>query len=948
MTLRKLTILLIFAGIALAGTDVFAAETGAIRGRITDKSTGEGLPGANIIVTGTYYGASSDMDGNYNIPQVGAGEYLLEITYISYKIIRQTGVKVEANQTLTLNFQMEPSILALGQDIVVIGEKPLMDIEQTSTIRGLTSQEIQNRIVSQVEDIVTQQAGVIKQDDAIHIRGGRSYETQFMLEGLSVQDPLSGTGFGLKISSNAIEEMEVITGGYKAEYGQATSGIINVKTKSGGDHYSAYLSYKSDHLFGALRDQDFSFNTDNMEFNLGGPEPLSRILSKAGLPLPGKFYFFLNLQSQLADDYTGSSAKQLYSYITPTLGGLLDESSLSPKQNNIWSGLFKLTWKLDETHKLVYSYNRSIAVNQNTQGLQTNLEYIEPRPGFPYDYSGILDNFNTYTHDNEHIALDWIQTLDSKTYYELKFSRFFAQLRSELNDNGWEDYTLPVDVIRLPVEYYQPSNDSTKIRVIPGDGLYDYGNATFWHDHYLETYTVKADITSRVNDTHSLRAGVEASFKEMQLIDISEPYAGPFGASQDLFRVHPFDGALYVQDDIRFGGFILNAGARLDYWAPGKYADDAIEDTTNFISDDQREKYKKDSFGMFGRRVKMRLMPRIGVSFPVSNNQMLYFNYGHFSKQPRPQFIYSGLSTVSAKSAYQTYGNPALNPETSVKYELGLRNKFSENDVLSISAYYKDIFDYVKTTRFTLPGRGGLTAYTYINLDYARARGIEVEYKTRIGSHFIGDVSGTYSITTTKSSNAATILQIDQNQTGEDAPIKEAFAAWDRPWNISANATYAVANDPPRLFGITLFKEWQMNLRFFAQAGKRYTPAVFSGQYRTDGRPIYYATYDVEEKNLYSKIGINWMTFDFGFKKYFKFWGIKYTLFMEIKNLLDQRNAQIINPVTGKAYSYGDPLPIDWNDPVYPNRQWPHDPYPYDPARYSAPRQIFFGFSAEL
>jgi outer membrane receptor protein involved in Fe transport len=940
--------LLLTVSVLLSLSTVFAAENGSIRGRITDKTTGEALIGVNVLVTGTYYGAATDMDGFYNISQIEAGEYMLEISYISYKIIQKTGVKITANQALTLNFAMDPSILALGQDIVVIGEKPLMDIEQTSTIRGLSSQEIKNRIVSQVEDIVTQQAGVIKQDDAIHIRGGRSYETQFMVEGLSVQDPLSGTGFGLKISSNAIEEMEVITGGYKAEYGQATSGIINVKTKSGGDSYSAYLSYKSDHLFGALRNRDFSFNTDNTEFNLGGPEPVTILLTKAGLPLPGRLYFFMNFQSQVADDYTGSTARQLRSYISPTPGGLLDETSLCPRQNNLWSGLIKLTWKPDEIHKLVYSYNRSIAINQNTQGLQTNLEYIEPRPGFPYDYSQILDNFNTYTHDNEHISLNWIQTLNAQTYYELKFSRFYAQLRSELDDHGWDNYILPVDVIRLPVEYYQPASDSTKIRVIPGDGLYDYGNATLWHDHYIEAYTFKGDITSRLNDTHSLRAGIEVSFKEMQLIDISEPYAGEYGASQDIFRVYPADGAIYLQDDLRYGGFILNAGMRLDYWSPGKYADNAIADITNFISADQRKKYKDDSYDIFGARVKMRLMPRIGVSFPVTNNQMLYFNYGHFSKQPRPQFVYSGLSSVSAKSSYQTYGNPALNPETSVKYEMGLRNKFSENDVLSISAYYKDIFDYVKTTRFTLPGRGGLSAYTYINLDYARARGVEVEYKTRIGNHIFGDISGTYSITTTKSSNAATILQIDQTQTDEDAPIKEAFAAWDRPWNISANLTYLVGNSPPQLFGITLPRDWQVNLRFFAQAGKRYTPAVFSGQYRTDGRPIYYATYDVEEKNLYSKIGSNWMTFDLSLKKNYKLWGIKYTLFMEVKNLFNRRNAQIINPVTGKAYEYGDPLPGDWNDPVYPNRQWPHDAYPYDPARYSAPRQIFFGFSAEL
>ncbi len=943
--LNKLVLIVLL----LSWSMLWAQKSGAIRGLVTDKETGEPLVGVNIVVKGTYYGASTDLEGFYSIPKIEPGVYTIEVSYVSYKIIQQTGVKVEPGKTLTLNFEMEPSILALGQEITVIGEKPLMDLEQTTTARTLTEEEIKNRIVENVADLVSQQVGVTKQDDAIYIRGSRSYESQYLVEGLSVQDPLSGTGFGLRLSSHAIQEIEVLTGGYKAEYGQATSGVISVKTKSGSDQLEGFFSYKTDHLFGQFRNEDFSFNTDHWEFSLSGPEPVSHLFEKAGLKLPGKFFFFFDLQSKIFDDYTRATADQLHSSIAPTLGGLVDRDFFAPRENNLWSALFKLTWKIDPTHKLTYMYNRSLVINQNTQTLQTNLNYVEPRPGFPYKYMKLLDNFNTFTHDNEQISLIWNHTLNATTFYELKFSRYFAQLRSEWGDDLWHGYTQPLDVPRLPVEYYTPYGDSTKVRVIPGDGFYDYGNALSWHDHFIYAYTFKGDLTHHAGDVHTFKTGLEMSFKEMQLIDIQEPFAGPFGSSQDLFHVYPADGAFYFQDDIRFGGFILNAGLRLDYWVPGAFADRAIEDTTNFISPDQRAKYKKDSFNFFGRRVKARLMPRIGVSFPVSNNQMLYFNYGHFSKRPRPQFVYSGLSTVSARSAYQTYGNPALNPETSVKYELGLRNQFTENDVLSISAYYKDIFDYVKTTRFRLPGRGGQTAYTYVNLDYARARGVEVEYKTRIGKHLYGNVAASYSITTTKSSNASSILQIDRSATGEDVPIRESYAAWDRPWQISGNLTYRVTKDQRfQIFGLKLFNNWNLNVHFFAQAGRRYTPAVFSGQYRTDGRPIYITQYDVEEKTRYSKIGSNWKWVDLSFKKYFDVWNVHYIFYFEIRNLFNNKNAQIINPVTGRAYEYGDPVPISWNDPLYPDRHWPHDPYPFDPARYRAPRHILFGVSLEF
>jgi len=950
----KKRILILLLSVLVAGLVqlALAQGTGTIRGVVRDKETGEPLIGVNILIKGTYYGASTDLDGTYIITDIEPGEYTLELTYIGYKVIQRTGVKVEAGKTLTLNFEMEPSALALGEEIQVIGAKPLMDIEETSTVRSLSSTEIQNRIVNDALELVEQQVGIVRQDDAIHIRGGRSYEVQYLMDGISVQDPLSGTGFGLNISANAIEEFEVITGGFKAEYGQATSGIIKVKTKTGGDKMEGFFLYKSDHLGGLFRGQSFSFNTDQYEFSLGGPDPISnKILPFLGIRLPGKMYFFTNLYVFVSDDFTRSTSRQLYSSISPRLSlfgrQIFTGTTFAPRQNNNWSGLFKLTWKITPTHTLTYSYSRSLAINQNTRSLQITLEYEEPRPGFPYQFSKNLDNFNTYTHDNEQIGLYWKHTLNSTTFYELKFSKYFAQLRSDWMGKMWWEYTRAWDVPRLPVEYFVPRSDSTKIRVIPGDGFYDYGNASVWHDHYVDWYTIKGDITSVRGEIHTLKAGFEASFKEMQLIEIIDPWLeGGFGSSQDIYRVYPADGAFYVQDDIRFKGFYVNAGVRLDYWMPGKFVDRAIEDPNVLLTDAMRQQYKKETFKFLGHRFKLRLMPRIGVSFPISNNQMLYFNYGHFSKLPRPQFVYAKLGPARAKSAYQKFGNPNLNPETSVKYELGIRHKFTENDVISITAYYIDIYDYVQTTTIRGIPRLG-SAIFYVNLDYARSRGIEFEYKTRIGKYFFGNVSGSYAITTTKSSSPDVGLLVAQGSIDEQ-PIKETYARWDRPWQFQANLSFRVGPDQkPSLFGLRLFSDWNLNLRFFAQAGRRYTPAVFDYIRPEDGRPIYVPIKD--QAKYYSKIGQHWNWVDLTFNKYFRIWGMKYVFMLEIRNLLNQKNPEIINPVTGRAYEYGDPVPVNWNDPLYPDRFYPiSEPYPLNPARYRAPRNIRIGFSVEF
>ncbi len=924
---------------------------GTIRGVVTDAETGDPLIGVNIVVIGTYLGASTDMDGFFVIKDIKPGEYTLEVSYIGYKVMKRTGVKVRAGETVDLKLKMEPTSLALGQEIVVVGEKPLMELDETSTKRSVTSEELTNQVLENAKQVVSQQIGIVEQDNEIHIRGGRTYEAQYMLDGISVQDPLSGTGFGLNISSNAIEEVEIITGGFRAEYGQATSGIINVKTKSGGDNFAGFFSYKSDHL-GLFREQSWSFNTDIFEFNLGGPEIVSNYLLKPlGIHLPGKLYFFTNFYVQVADDYTGSTAKQLYSSISPRLNlfgkELLTPTSLAPRQNNLWSGLAKLTWKIDPTHKLALSYSRSIAINQNTTSLQTTLEYVEPGPGFPYNYSKNLDNFNTYTHDNENITLHWTHTLNKTTFYEIRLSQYWAHLRSDWQGKHWTEYRQPLDVPRLPVHYYIPRNDSTKIRVIPGDGFIDYGNATFWHDHYIEWYTLRGDLTTRYKNIHTIKTGFEASFKEMQMIDIIDPWLeGGFGSSQDIYKVYPADGAFYVQDDIKFEGFYLNAGVRLDYWFPGKFVDRAIDDTTNILTDEMREQYKKDTYVLFGQHFKMRLMPRIGVSHPISNNQMLFFNYGHFSKRPKPQFVYAKLNGASSKSAYQKFGNPNLNPETSVIYELGIRHKFTENDVISITSYYKDIYDYVQTTTIRGIPRIG-SAIFYVNLDYARSRGIEVEYKTRIGRYFSGNIGGSYSITTTKSSSPDIGLLVAQGSIDEQ-PIKETYAAWDRPWQVQMNLNWRVRKgQAPSIFGLKLFDDWNLNIRWFAMAGRRYTPAEFQYIRSEDGRPVY-AT--VKDQSLrYSKVGKHWQWADLSFKKFFQMRGKKFVFTIEVVNLFNHKNPNIINPVTGDAYHYGDPTPISWNDPLYPDLFYPiSEPFPLNPARYKRPRNIRFGFSVEF
>jgi len=259
---------------SLCGAGLLAQGKSGIKGRVRDAATQEGLPSVNVTIKGTYYGAATDPDGNFRIQGVGVGSYTLEFSLIGYTTVQRTDVRVEAGKETALDQDMKETTLSIGQEVVVVGSRPLFNLEETASRRAVTSDDIKSTAVSDVREVVTQQVGVVQTDNEIHIRGGRSNENAYLLDGISIQDPLAGTGFGLQLSAEAVQEIEVLTGGYNAEYGQATSGVVNVTLKEGRDRYQGTLSVKRDRL-GLPTTVAKSFNTDMYEATLSGPEPIT-------------------------------------------------------------------------------------------------------------------------------------------------------------------------------------------------------------------------------------------------------------------------------------------------------------------------------------------------------------------------------------------------------------------------------------------------------------------------------------------------------------------------------------------------------------------------------------------------------------------------------------------------------------------------------------------------
>ena len=235
---------------------LYAGTTGKLVGVVIDKISREPLVGANILVNGTNYGTATDLEGRYFVLQIPPQTYSVTFSMIGYKNVLVKDVKIQVDLTTTLNAELEEGVI--GMDAVeVTALRPMVQADVTYSQANITSEEIDMLPVEELEDIIALQAGVVN-SGGLHVRGGRSGEIAYMIDGVTVTDPYDA-GMAVEIENNAIQELQFISGTFNAEYGKAMSGIINIITKSGDFRkYSGNMSsmqgsyYANDQLFPQL------------------------------------------------------------------------------------------------------------------------------------------------------------------------------------------------------------------------------------------------------------------------------------------------------------------------------------------------------------------------------------------------------------------------------------------------------------------------------------------------------------------------------------------------------------------------------------------------------------------------------------------------------------------------------------------------------------------------
>ncbi len=863
-------LLAMFPAVVPAGT------TGKIAGEVKDKSTGQPLPGANVVIEGTTLGAATDLNGRYFVLLVNSGTYNVVATMIGYQTVKVSNVKVNVDLTTTVDFDLSSTTIELGETIEIVADRPLIQKDGVTTMQVADAQMVENMVADDFKDVLTLNSGITTTQirDAIfeetsetgegkfYVRGGRGNELAVMVDGMYVRDAFSG-GLGTEISNGAIEELQVISGNFNAEYGNALSGVLNLITQDGGSKTTLRLRGFTDTFFGKrssaynflerygqIRDHGrltaANWGTNQSQFSLGGPLPA----------FGNKVKYFTSGEYYESDG---------------NIGVLQNEFARR--------GTAKLTYNLSKTIRLSLSgnanredlqiYQHAFAHDQHGEIITSTGDSTIFPPNIPANNFAGNDRISSRTLQG---VIGWTHTLSAKAFYEIRLQRFSREYFNRVSSDLAAYETNPIqynDEEDFVVSGFQP-------RFI---------------DQEDRAHQAKFDLTYQLNVNHNLKAGLDINKHRIWRHQIL-PTGDIANLREDLYTFRPLEAAAYIQDKMEFKDLVINLGVRVDRFDP-------------------RDSVAVDRNLPKGRRKiaesKTTISPRVGMAHPISNRANLHFSYGHFYQVPEyDKIVFNRRRQIDIFRP--TLGNADLDPKKTVAFEVGWDQELSENFGMTLTGFYKDYQNLLATDPYP-DARPAAVTY-YINQDFANARGVEMNMRTRRIKNFTAFLSYTIQRAEGNSSNPLDTRD-DLLARPPRVPVKRLIILdWDRPHKFNFNFDYRFGkNEGPKLAGSKFLQNFGVNLTGRFESGLPYTPTDTRGQ-------------RIADENI-GRIPSTWQL-DLRVDKNFDFGGLKFGVFTEVVNLTNRVNVADVYTDTG--------LPLDTRDPGY-TEFGKLDPYNLYPQR---------------
>lgn len=851
--------------LALMCSIAFAGTTGKISGVVTDKDTKQPLPGANVVVEGTTMGAATDANGRYFILQVPPGSYNLIVTMMGYQSTKATNVKVSIDLTTTQSFDISSKVLELGEAIEIIADRPLIQKDGVTTMQIAEAELVENMVADDYKDVLTLNSGVTKSqirdgafssntesgEGQFFVRGGRGNELAVMVDGMYVRDGITG-GLGTEVSTGAIEELQLISGNFNAEYGNAMSGVLNLVTQEGGSATSFKVRGLTDAFFGRpTRDYTFlerdklleekgvldrsNWGTNQAQVSLGGPVP----------GLGGDLRYFVSGEYNETDGYIGALQNEYARRGTAKL-------TYAPNSKT------KFTVTANGNSEDQEIYDHYFAHDQHDVIGDSLLGFPEGSPA--NNYAG-NNRLKTRVYNG---LFGWTQSLNNRAFFELKLGYFTRTYFDRVHSEP-EQYLL--------LTY----NDGEDFAVSGDDPRYLNQENRSWQG--------KFDLNWQVNANHNVKGG--ADFNALRVWRKQLLTGGDIQNSiVDHYTIKPVEAAVYLQDKMEFKDLIINAGVRLDYFDPA----DSVAIELNAPAGALRP-----------ADTRLRFSPRLGLAHPVTDRANLHFSYGHFYQNPEYNKVV--FNRRRATQIFRpTLGNAELKPQKTVSFEVGWDQQLTDFLAISATGFYKDYENLISTDPY--PNARPAAVTYYVNQDFANARGVQIDMRTRRYNHFSSYFS--YTIQRAEGNSSSPLdTRNDLLARPPRVPVKKLIILdWDRPHIFNFNLDFRYnKNEGPRFGGAQWLQNFGMNLTGRFNSGFPYTP--------TDSRDQ-----RIADENT-ARAPSTWQL-DLRIDKLFNFAGIELGLFSEITNLTNRRNVVEVWTDTG--------LPNDSTNPGF-TPQGERDPY---------------------
>jgi hypothetical protein len=522
---------------------VEAVETNAtIKGVVLDED-GLEVPGAQVSVTAPELMGNrvetTDEEGRFRVRALPPGDYTVEVFHPSFKTWRSGALHVPLAQTVNLDIQMR--LKDAQETVVVIETAPAVDIESTQSGMVLDYATLKDIPTGRDYQSAVELVPGVVGSDIVH--GSFDTSNQYYLDGVNITDPLTNT-FSTNLNFDAIEAVEVITGGMDAEYGRSLGGAVNVVTKSGGNEFegSAFLLYSPPSFVAGRKLPGDSNNTDleqQLALTFGGPI------------IKDKLWFFSSLQ--------GDRLISTSSIDTAEVPRDLERFPMVPQDWRSMYAFFKLTAQPNDEHR----------VSMQVVADPTWIDNVEQSP-YVLPQSETVQNQGGFILTAEH---SWIPSdsvmLETQAYYQFSKIDYFPILWKGCTE---KDARGACTTDFVGTEYMGETVTPTFLPTEQGFQSGPYPYASFNKRHRA---SVQSDLSLYFDalGEHEMKIGVQGEYLASRNVspglEVGEPYYDFVGDDiNDLSAYEPSYIERYDNDqDVGFAGFLGTVYVQ-DAWKP--------------------------------------------------------------------------------------------------------------------------------------------------------------------------------------------------------------------------------------------------------------------------------------------------------------------------------------------------------------------------------------------